>query len=101
MGLGTPSLPSEAAEDGDRERSISTILRLTLGVEFPLLEVFKMGTGRGEDAAGMLEGFGLVAVGVRGRVVVVVGAKVTMAGMVFSFRKRVIRFSNAMPLGSS
>ena len=39
-----------------------------------------MGTGRGEDAAGMLEGFGLVAVGVRGRVVVVVGAKVTMAG---------------------
>ena len=61
-----------------------------------------MGTGRGDDAAGMLEGFGLVAVGVRGRVVVVVvGAKVTMAGMVFSFRKRVIRFSNAMPLGSS
>ena len=60
-----------------------------------------MGTGTGDDAAGMLEGFGLVAVGVRGRVVVVVGAKVTMAGMVFSFRKRVIRFSNAMPLGSS
>ena len=39
-----------------------------------------MGTGTGDDAAGMLEGFGLVAVGVRGRVVVVVGAKVTMAG---------------------
>lgn len=62
-----------------------------------------MGTGTGDDAAGMLEGFGLVAVGVRGRVVVVevvVGAKVTMAGMVFP-RKRVIRDSNAMPLGSS
>lgn len=59
-----------------------------------------MGTGTGDDAAGMLEGFDLVAVGVRGREEVVVGAKVTMAGVVFP-RKRVIRFSNAMPLGSS